>query len=421
MMEMEWDDPLYRSTVALFEHTAECMNLDPNIRRRLRHPDRAVIVTFPIRMDDGEVGIFHGYRVQHNNTRGPFKGGIRYAPDVSLGETTALAMLMTVKCALMGIPFGGAKGGVRVDPVKLSRSELQRLTRRFTAEIINDIGPDFDIPAPDMGTNEQVMSWLLDTYSQHKGRVVPAVVTGKPIAVGGSLLRRQATGRGVVYMVESAAAKLNLELDQSATVAIQGFGNVGGEAAQRLYEKGAKVVAVGDIRGAIHSKAGLDIPALQQHFLKTGSVVGFPGSDEIAGGELLELPVDVLIPAAAAGVINDKNVTKLRCRILAEGANGPVTAAADGVLRENEDIFVIPDVMANAGGVTVSYFEWVQSLQSFFWSADEIDERLRQLMSKAFHEIFELAQREKVDMRTAAMMQGMGRVSEAMKLRGIFP
>lgn len=419
-MEMEWDDPLYRSTVALFEHTAEQMDLDPNIRKRLRHPDRAVIVTFPVRMDNHDVEIFHGYRVQHNNTRGPFKGGIRYSPDVNLGETTALAMLMTVKAALMGIPFGGAKGGVRVDPGQLSRSELQRLTRRFTAEIINDIGPDFDIPAPDMGTDEQVMSWLLDTYSQHKGRAVPAVVTGKPIAVGGSLLRKQATGRGVVYAVECAAEHLGFGLDVKVKAAVQGFGNVGGEAARRLHELGVKVVAVGDITGTIYNEQGLDIPALWEHYREKGTLLDFEGSERIPSGDLFELEVDILIPAATSGVIHEDNAGKLRCKILAEGANGPVTAAADGVLRES-DIFVIPDVMANAGGVTVSYFEWVQSLQSFFWTAEEIDKRLRDVMRKAFAEILALSQERAVDMRTAAMMQGIGRVGEAMKLRGLFP
>lgn len=420
-MEMEWDDPLYRSTVSLFEHTAEALKLDLNFRRRLRHPDRAVVVTFPVRMDDGSVEVFHGYRVQHNNTRGPFKGGLRYSPDVNLGETTALAMLMTIKCAVMGIPFGGAKGGVRVDPAKLSKRELQRLTRRFTTEIINDIGPESDIPAPDMGTNEQVMSWIMDTYSQVKGRAIPAVVTGKPIAVGGSLLRHQATGRGVVYMVEAGAKHLGMELGPDTTAAVQGFGNVGSEAASRLHELGVKVVAIADIRGGIHARKGLDLPALRRWFDQHRTVAGFPGSEPIDAQALLELPVDVLVPAATNGVINENNVGKLRCRILAEGANGPVTAAADAQLRENQDIFVIPDVLANAGGVTVSYFEWVQSLQMFFWSAEEIDQRLKHLLQKAFAEVVDRAKKSHVDMRTAAMMHGMSRVAEAMSIRGLFP
>lgn len=420
-MEMEWDDPMYRSTVSLLERTAELMELDPNIRRRLRFPDRAIITTFPVRMDDGRVESFHGYRVQHNNTRGPFKGGIRYAPDVNLGEVTALAMLMSVKCAVMGLPLGGAKGGVRVDPRKLSRSELQRLTRRFTTEIVNDIGPDSDIPAPDMGTDEQTMAWMMDTYSQMKGHAVPAVVTGKPVSVGGSLGRAQATGRGVVYMVMDAARHLSINLGEKTTAAVQGFGNVGMHAARKLHKMGIKVVAVSDMYGAITNPHGLDIMALKRYAAKHGKVSGFPESEPMDPAALLELPVDVLIPAAIGGVITEKNVQKLRCRVLAEGANGPVTAAANEVLRETRDIFVIPDVLANAGGVTVSYFEWVQGLQSFFWSAKEINQRLYQIMSKSFHEVADVCSKHKTDMRTAAMMHGVGRIAEAMKTRGLFP
>lgn len=420
-MEMEWDDPMYRSTVALFERTAEAMNLDPNVRRRLRYPDRAIIVTFPVRMDDGRVESFHGYRVQHNNTRGPFKGGIRYALDVNLGEVTALAMLMSVKCAVIGLPLGGAKGGVRVDPTKLSRAETQRLTRRFTTELVNDIGPQADIPAPDMGTNEQTMAWIMDTYSQMKGHAVPAVVTGKPVSVGGSLGRGQATGRGVVYMVMDAARHLGMKLGDKTTAAVQGFGNVGMHAARKLHKMGVKVVAVSDMYGAIQNTHGLDIAQLKRWVNKHGKVSGFPESEPLDPAQLLELPVDVLIPAAVGGVITDRNVQKLRCRILAEGANGPVTAAANEVLRETRDIFVIPDVLANAGGVTVSYFEWVQGLQSFFWTAKEINQRLYHLMSKAFHEVLDVAKDHETDMRTAAMIHGIGRIGEAMRMRGLFP
>jgi glutamate dehydrogenase (NAD(P)+) len=420
-MEMEWDSPMYRSTLSLFERTAEVMDLDPNLRRRLRYPDRAVIVTFPVRMDDGTVENFHGYRVQHNNTRGPFKGGIRYAPDVNLGEVTALAMLMTIKCAVIGLPLGGAKGGVRVDPLKLSRNELQRLTRRFTTEIINDIGPESDIPAPDMGTDEQTMAWIMDTYSQVQGRAVPAVVTGKPVEIGGSLGRSQATGRGVVYTVIEAAKHLGLKLDDHTTAAVQGFGNVGMNAARKLFRNGTKVVAVSDAWGAVHNEAGLDILKLRKHVARTGRVSGFSESEPLDPAHLLELPVDILIPAAVAGVITEENVHKLRCRILAEGANGPVTAGANEVLRGTRDVFVIPDVLANAGGVTVSYFEWVQGLQSFFWSAKEINERLYSLMSRAFAEVVDVAEEHKVDMRTAAMVHGLSRVTAAMKLRGLFP
>lgn len=420
-MEMEWDDPMYRSTVALFERTAEAIDLDPNIRRRLRYPDRAVIVTFPVRMDDGRVENFHGYRVQHNNTRGPFKGGLRYAPDVNLGEITALAMLMTVKCAVIGLPIGGAKGGVRVDPTRLSRAELQRLTRRFTTEIINDIGPESDIPAPDMGTNEQTMAWIMDTYSQMKGHAVPAVVTGKPVAVGGSLGRAQATGRGVVYTVIDAARHLGMELGDRTTAAVQGFGNVGMHAARQLQKLGVRVVAVSDVYGAIRNDRGLDVQALKRWVAEHGKVSGFPEAEPMDPAELLTLPVDVLVPAAIGGVITEANVHRLRCRILAEGANGPVTAAANEVLRERDDVFVIPDVLANAGGVTVSYFEWVQGLQSFFWTAKEINQRLESLMSRAFHEVLEVARERRTDMRSAAMIHGISRIAEAMKLRGLFP
>jgi glutamate dehydrogenase (NAD(P)+) len=417
---LEWDSPMYRSVRQLFEHTADALDLDPNLRRRLLVPDRSVIVTFPVRLDDGSVHTFHGYRVQHNNTRGPFKGGLRYAPDVNLGEVTALAMLMTIKCAVVALPLGGAKGGVRVDPRALSRDEKQRLTRRFTTEIINDIGPDSDVPAPDMGTDEQTMAWVMDTYSQMKGHAVPAVVTGKPVSVGGSLGRIQATGRGVVYAVMKAAEKVKLPLDARARVAIQGFGNVGLHAATKLFKSGVKVVAVSDVQGGLYNPRGLDITRLKAHVRRSGALAGFKGGEALTNDELLELKVEVLIPAATAGVIHDHNVKRLGCRILAEGANGPVTATADAVLRES-DIFVVPDVLANAGGVTVSYFEWVQGLQSFFWSAKEINHRLYRIMSHAFDRVWELHQERKVDMRTAAMMLGMAEVAEAMKTRGLFP
>lgn len=420
-MEMEWDDPLYRSTVALFERTAEVMDLDPNIRRRLRYPERAVIVSIPVRMDDGRVETFHGYRVQHNNARGPTKGGIRYAPHVTLGEVTALAMLMSVKCAVMGLPFGGAKGGVRVDPTRLSRTELQRLTRRYATEIVNDIGPEFDVPAPDMGTDEQTMAWLMDTYSQVKGYAVPAVVTGKPVSVGGLLGRNAATGRGVVYMAMDAARMLGMELGEKSTAAVQGFGNVGYHAARKLAKIGVKVIAISDVYGAITNRTGIDVQALRRWVRKHGKVVGFPGAEPMDPDELLTLPVDVLVPAATGGVITERNVEQLRCRILAEGANGPVTAAANEVLRERKEIFVIPDVLANAGGVTVSYFEWVQGLTSFFWSAKEINRRLYELMSKAFQQVVEVARAYETDMRTAAMIHGIGRIAEAMRIRGLFP
>ncbi len=419
--DMEWESPMYHSVRRLFERTADQLDLDPNLRQRLLYPDRAIITTFPIRLDDGRVVNFHGYRVQHNNTRGPFKGGMRYSPDLNLGEATALAMLMTLKCALVKLPLGGAKGGVRVDPCQLSRGELQRLTRRFVAEIVNVIGPDSDIPAPDLGTDEQTMAWIMDTYSEMKGRAVPAVVTGKPVAAGGSLGRKQATGRGVYYVVRSAAKHIGVPLDDRFRVVIQGFGNVGSYAAAKFHKAGTRVIAVSDVHGGISDEAGLDIPALRKHVKATGGVAGFPGSRPIGNAELLELPCEALVPAAVGGVIDENNVDRLRCRILAEGANAPVTAEADEHLRRRDGVFVVPDVLANAGGVIVSYFEWVQGLQSFFWNARDINRRMAQLLAAAFEEMVAYGQRKKVDTRSAAMMLAMQRISEAMKLRGIFP
>jgi glutamate dehydrogenase (NAD(P)+) len=421
MGDLEWKSPVYESTLALIDRIAERSDLDANVWRRLRHPDKAVIVTFPVRRDTGEVAVFHGYRVQHNNTRGPFKGGIRFAPDVNLGEVTALAMLMTIKCAVVNLPFGGAKGGVRVDPGSLTRHELQRLTRRYTVEILNDIGPDSDIPAPDMGTDEHVMAWMMDTYSQMKGRAVPAVVTGKPVSIGGSLGRLQATGRGVVYSVLEAMNVLGMTCDRSTRVVVQGFGNVGFHAARKFEKVGARVIAVSDVSGAFYSANGLDLRSMRRWVREHGTLAEYQGAERISNRQLLELPCEVLVPAATSGVIDTDNAARLRCRILAEGANAPVTAAADLVLRERDDIFVIPDVLANAGGVTVSYFEWVQGTQSFFWSAKEVNERLYRVISRGFQEVYAVHTAEKADMRSAAMMLGMRRVADAMLARGLFP
>jgi glutamate dehydrogenase (NAD(P)+) len=407
MTEIEWKSPMYESTVALMDRIAEHSDLDPNIWRRLRHPDKAVIVTIPVRRDDGRVDVFHGYRVQHNNTRGPFKGGIRYAPDVNLGEVTALAMLMSIKCAVVNLPFGGAKGGVRVDPTTLSRSELQRLTRRYTVEIVNDIGPDRDIPAPDMGTDDQTMAWIMDTFSEMKGRAIPAVVTGKPVSVGGSLGRLQATGRGVVYTVQQAMHALKMPLDDKTRVVVQGFGNVGYHAARQFQRLGARVIGISDVSGGYYSEAGLDLKAMRRWVREHGSLAGYAGAQAVSNRELLELPCEVLVPAATAGVIDTENA--------------PVTADADLILQERPEIFVIPDVLANAGGVTVSYFEWVQGTQSFFWTASEVNERLSRVMTRGFDEVYALHTEEKVDMRSAAMMLGMRRIAEAMLTRGLFP
>ena len=418
----EWDSKFYNDTRALIARTADMMNVDPNVAGRLLSPDRALMVTVPVRMDDGEVKTFVGYRVQHNNTLGPCKGGIRYHHDVGLGEVSALASLMTFKCAVAGLPLGGAKGGIRVDPGLLSRNELQRLTRRYTVEIINFIGPESDIPAPDMGTDEQTMAWIMDTYSQMKGYAIPSVVTGKPILVGGSRGRREATGRGVAYCIAKAADYLGAGKLDGMTAALQGFGNVGMFAARKLQRMGVKVIAVSDVTGGIYNPNGLDIAHVRKYVGIRKVLEGYPRAEPINNEQLLALETDILVPAALGGVIDANVAERLQCRILAEGANGPVTAEGDAVLRQRQgDIFVIPDVLANAGGVTVSYFEWVQGLQSFFWSSKEINQRLFQIMSVAFNECVKFKEKFKTDMRSATLMLGIHRVSEAMLARGLFP
>jgi glutamate dehydrogenase (NAD(P)+) len=361
----------------------------------------------------------YGYRVQHLLTMGPTKGGLRYDLDVDLGEVTALAIWMTWKCAIMGLPFGGAKGGVRIDPRSLSATERQRITRRYTSEIIEVIGPDRDIPAPDLGTDEQVMSWIMDTYSQQKGVSVPGVVTGKPIEIGGSHGRREATGRGVISCVLEACRTLDLRL-QDAAVAVQGYGQVGRTAARIARELGARVVAISDVEGGLHADSGLDLDAVDRWREENGTLEGLPGADAVTNAELLTLPCDVLIPAAIQNQIDTDNADRIQCRILAEGANGPTSLEADAVLRER-GVLVVPDILANAGGVTVSYFEWVQGLQQFFWSEEEVNDRLITLMQRAFHGIHGLAQERGVDLRTAALIRGIGRVAEAKRRRGVFP
>jgi glutamate dehydrogenase (NAD(P)+) len=416
----EWHSPMLRLAQQQFLKAAHIMELDDNIRQRLLFPDRTLLVSFPFRRDERtQVETVFGYRVQHVLTMGPTKGGIRYHPEVNLGEVSALAMWMTWKCALMHLPFGGAKGGVRVDPSVLSRHELQRLTRRFTAEILPMIGPDRDIPAPDMGTNEQVMAWLMDTYSQQKGQAVPTVVTGKPVVLGGSLGRNEATGRGLVYLVEEAARTTGLELD-GATAVVQGFGNVGSHAARFLAEDGVKVQAVSDVSGGIYNERGLDLEAVQAHLRENRLLEGFPDADRITNEELLELPCDILAPCALQNQITAENAARIRCRILAEGANGPTTLEADDILSD-QGVFMLPDILANAGGVTVSYFEWVQGTQNYMWSLEQINERLRQAVSAAFGRVSARAEREEVDMRTAALMEGAARVSTAKLSRGLFP
>ncbi len=414
----EWRNLISEMAVQQFDNAAAKLNLDANVAARLRRPDRAMIVSVPTRMDDGRVHVFTGYRVQHNDVLGPFKGGIRYHPEVNLGEVSALAMWMTWKCSLVGLPLGGAKGGIACDPAELSRNELQSMTRRYTAEILNFIGPEVDVPAPDMGTNEQVMAWIMDTYSQHKGHAVPEVVTGKPVAIGGTLGRREATGRGVVYMIMEAAKHLGIDLNQ-CTAAVQGFGNVGSVVVKELANSGVKVIGVSDRTGGLFDSKGLPVEKLLELADKNHSLEGCPYGEKITNADLLELKCDILVPAALEMQITKENAGRLQCRILAEGANGPTTNAADAVLKE-KDVFTIPDILANAGGVVVSYFEWVQDLQNFFWTEEEVNKKLRDILVKAFHEVLNMSQKHNVDMRLAALMIGIERVTRAMLWRGLY-
>ncbi|MEK7770902.1 MAG: Glu/Leu/Phe/Val dehydrogenase [candidate division NC10 bacterium] len=415
----EFDSELHRTALAQLDRVAARLNLDPDIHERLRYPRRALVVSVPIRMDAGHTHVFIGYRVHHSTVLGPTKGGLRYHEDVNLGEVTALAMLMTWKCALMGLPYGGAKGGVRCNPRELSRVELEHLTRRYTAEIILLIGPDHDIPAPDLGTDEQTMAWMMDTYSMTQGKSVPGVVTGKPLIVGGSAGRREATGRGIVYALYQAARHLGHEL-RGRKVVVQGFGNVGGVAARLLWRDGAVVAGVSDFRAGVWNPDGLDIRQLEAHVAETGSVVGFAGADPLTNAELLEQPCDILIPAAVGSQIHAGNAERVKASVVVEGANGPTTPEADVVLRER-GVTVIPDILANAGGVVVSYFEWVQGLQYYFWKESEITSRLQEIMARAFNRVWALGQKEGVDLRTAALMEGVSRVAEGHRVRGLYP
>tara|TARA_B100001971_G_C18267904_1_gene595864 strand:- start:13385 stop:14644 length:1260 start_codon:yes stop_codon:yes gene_type:complete len=411
---------LYKDALAQMEVAASAMNADPNVIERLRYPKRAITVSIPIRLDDGTVKTFEGYRVQHNMTLGPGKGGIRFHPDVDESETAALAMLMTFKCALVGLPLGGAKGGVRVDPNQLSRQELQALSRRYATEIGPFIGPDKDIPAPDIGTDRQTMAWIMDTYSQIHGYASHGVVTGKPISVGGSLGREEATGRGVAYCVNFAYEKLNKKVDENITVAIHGFGKVGMPAAVDLVEQGAKIVAVSDVSCAVYDPSGLNIPKLIDWVKERKLLKDYPYYDKITNAQLLELDVDVLIPAAIDGVVTEKNMKNIKAKLIAEGANGPLNKDAVEYL-SNKDVFIIPDILCNAGGVIVSYFEWVQGLAHFFWDIDQINKTLHAILKNAFDEVYEKAEFYKVDMKKAAMIAALAKLEAAMKLRGLFP
>ncbi len=416
----EYDSPMYHEAAGQFDRVATLMGLDSNIKDRLRVPQKSTIVSFPFRHDNySEVETIFGYRVQHLTTMGPTKGGIRFDTGVNLGEVTALAMWMTWKCAIVGVPFGGAKGGVRINPMELSRAELQRVTRRFTMEIINVIGPEQDIPAPDLGTNEQVMAWMMDTYSQHVGRSVPAVVTGKPPALGGSIARREATGRGLMFLVPQASEAIDID-PSSVSIAIHGFGNVGRYAAVAGHQMGCKVVAVSDISGAIYDPDGLDIDTAGKWVDENRFLEGYPDADFIDSNEVFGLDVDVLVPAAIQGVLHKDNADDVKAKIVIEGANGPTTLEADDRMRER-GIFIVPDILANAGGVTVSYFEWVQDVQKYFWTENEIVARLREIMVRAFNEVNEIAKAENVDLRTAALIKAIRRVADAKLVRGIFP
>ena len=409
----------YVMAVQQFELAAEKLNLSEDMREILRQPKRELSVNFPVRLDSGRIKTFTGYRVQHNVNRGPAKGGIRYSPDVTLDEVRALAMWMTWKCAVVGIPYGGAKGGVICDPKRMTPAELERMTRRYTTEISGIIGPHSDIPAPDVNTNSQVMAWMMDTYSMHAGFSVPAVVTGKPLSIGGSEGRNDATATGVLFVTRQAAKRIGMPL-KGAKVSIQGYGNAGSVAARLFHNEGAKIVAVSDTQGGIYNESGLDPSAVLRHKQESGTVVGFPQAQQVRVQDVLELPCDILIPAATEGVITVKNAERVQARIVAEAANGPTTPEADLILFKR-NCLVIPDILANAGGVTVSYFEWVQDLQSFFWGVEEIVQKLEIIMNRAFTSVAEKADQHSCDLRLAANMLAISRVAEATQIRGIYP
>ncbi|AHF92424.1 glutamate dehydrogenase [Opitutaceae bacterium TAV5] len=415
-----YDSDVFRMACRQYDLAADLIGVPDEVRERTKLPKRCLSVTMPVRCDDGSVRMLEGFRVQHHLSLGPTKGGLRFHPDVTIGEVAALAMWMSWKCALVGLPYGGAKGGVAVDPGALSRRELENVSRRYMQEMIPFVGPTIDVMAPDVGTGEQVMAWMMDTYSIHVGNAVPAVVTGKPLAIGGSEGRREATGFGVAHLVIRQLESMNIPV-AGATVAIQGFGNVGTEAALALQARGAKIVAVGDVTGGYHAEGGLDVQAAVKHAKEHRNLTGWSGGDAVTNEQLLELPCTVLIPAALERVITPANAGRLRCRVLAEAANGPTTNEADRILAERGDIEIIPDILCNSGGVVVSYFEWVQDLQSLFWTRDEVMRKLCEILDRS-REAVE-AQRRKLgcSRRLAALSLGIGRVAEAKASRGLFP
>jgi glutamate dehydrogenase (NAD(P)+) len=415
---LEQETNPWLAQAARFDEAAKRLNLEPGIWKVLRYPSREIIVHIPVSMDDGHIEVFTGYRVQHSISRGPCKGGIRYAPDVSLDEVRALASWMTWKCAVVNIPFGGAKGGVICDPKKMSEGELERMTRRYTAALIEFIGPEKDVPAPDMGTNEQTMAWIMDTYSMHMGQTMTSVVTGKPVSLGGSRGRREATGRGISVVTDQALKHLNMTPSETSVI-IQGFGNVGSNAAKLLWDKGYKIIGIGEYDGALYNPAGLDISELLEHKARTGTIHKFPGAEPFDKDDILTQKCDVLIPAATENVITSRNAADLKCRILCEGANGPTTPVADDILAE-KGIFVIPDILANAGGVTTSYFEWVQDRMGYFWTEDEVNQRLDRIMIDSFNDVLHFSIAHNVNNRIAAYMLAIDRVAHTTKQRGIY-
>ena len=417
--QLEWDTPLYRMAVAQFDQAVPVAGIPDDIAERLRYPERSTIVSIPVRMDSGKRVVFPGYRVQHSSIIGPTKGGIRYDPEVTLGECAALAMWMTWKCSLLRLPYGGAKGGVRCDPRTMSSRELERMTRRFTSELLPIIGPKEDIPAPDMATNEQTMAWMMDTYSMQSGYAVPEIVTGKPISIGGSVFRHEATGAGVVMVIARACDRLGWAVADQRCV-VQGFGNVGGIAASELEALGATVIAVSDVSGGLHAASGLDVAELHAYANEHGSLAGCDAGARLSNEELLELECDILVLAAREDQVTADNAPRIRARMIAEGANGPTSLEADAILWERE-IPVLPDILTNAGGVTVSYFEWVQDLGRLFWTRDEIRAKLAEKLSSAFDRVWDLADERDVKLRTGALVAGIREVSDALQARGIFP
>jgi glutamate dehydrogenase (NAD(P)+) len=408
----------FEAQTARFDFAAKKLNLEEGLWKILSQPAREIIVHIPVSMDDGRIELFTGYRVQHSIARGPAKGGVRYAPDVTLDEVKALASWMTWKCAVVNIPFGGAKGGIICDPKKMSQAELERMTRRYTAELVEFIGPEKDVPAPDMNTNEQTMAWMMDTYSMHMRQTVNAVVTGKPLNIGGSRGRREATGRGVLICCDQAIQKLGMDREKTRVI-VQGFGNVGSNAAQLMYQAGYKVIGIGEWDGGLYNKNGIDIDALVEHKQRNGSIHGFSGADKIATAELLINDCDILAPCAMENQITSKNVDKVKAKIIAEGANGPTTAPADQVLQE-KGVFIIPDILCNAGGVTVSYFEWVQDRQGFFWKEATVNQQLEDILVDSFDAVVHYAETHSVNNRIAAYMLAIDRVAFTIKQRGIY-